>query len=371
MTTHSCYRFSAPRHRTGAVALKPPFDEPLITMGVGYLPLLLKDLIILSFTAGRLAAFNQINGQERWTLSLSAPYEAALPFPGSALFNGTDLIVSDRDGLIIVDPDSGMVRERGEVREINVKNAAPMSDGLIAAYREGNSHRVGFFLSSSPARPVWSVSTALPIEPISVRDNFCCFAPTLDEVVALNSDNGAELWRFPVGELGMFTDDLGRTRKGEIASECILWKDLTIFGVRGNRVIALDVQSGQIRWNCPIEALTPSNLTLDASGVLHLLAPERYYRIEAATGDILTCFDVEEDIDKLSAFPLSHMDTSTTHVFCAGISGIVFAMAQVNGKVSWTYRAEVGAPFSHYPLVDNNCLYYLDGKGVLMTFPKG
>jgi outer membrane protein assembly factor BamB len=370
MTSHLCYRFSATRHRDRQVKLEPSFSEPMLTMGVGYLPVLAEDMIILSFTAGRIAAFNRDDLRELWSFQMNSGYEAAISSPGSVLFNGNDLVVSGRDQLMVLHPRTGQLREQAAITEINIHNASPVPDGVIAAYREGDAYGIGFFQSAKPSTPVWTVRAALPLGAISTLGEVCCFAPTLDELVAVKAQDGTGLWKTSVAELGTFEDDLGRKRKGEIASEPILWNDLVIVGVRGNRVIALEVQSGKVRWNCNVDALVPSNLTLDADGVLHLLSPVRYYRIQAASGEILTSFDVEDELAAVPAFPLSHLDTSATHIYCAGLSGTVFAMSQSTGKVVWKHDSEAGAPFSHYPLVDDDCLYFLDGQNTLLTFPR-
>jgi outer membrane protein assembly factor BamB len=370
MTSHLCYRFSSARRRETESALAPPFADPIITPGVGYLPLLLGEMIVVSFTDGRVTAFDKRSGSVLWNMTLRAPYEAALPFPGAALFNGTDLAVSDGNDLVIVDPQSGALRDRHTVTEINLKNAAPMPDGLIAAYREGETYNVGRFRSSAWGGPAWTLTAALPVEPITALGKTCCYVGNLAEIVTVDAESGAERWRLSVKDLGAFEDDLGRARKGEIASDLILCNDLVIAGVRGNRVIALEAQSGRMRWDCAVDALTPSNLTLDAGGTLHLLGPLRYYRIEARTGRIITEIEVEEELAKQNVFLVSHLDTSTTHVFAAGLSGTIFAMEQSTGEVVWTHRVEAGAPFSHHPLVDDDCLYHLDGQGVLMTFSR-
>ena len=368
MTSHRCYRFSGSRHREAAVDLSPPFAEPEVLPGVGYLPLLLENLVIVSFLDGTVVAFEKGTRAVRWRFRLSAGYEAGLPYRGSLLFSGRQLMLSDGDDLVILDPSSGETQVREKIDEINMLNGAPLPDGFIATYKLGKSYQLGRFRSPDWNKPVWTRPVPLAVEPIAATRHVCCCHGESGELVSIDPESGSERWRVSVSEQGAFVDDLGRPRKGEIAGDLILWKDLLITGMRGNRVIALEAASGNLRWSLPVDCLTPSNLTLDASGVLHLLAPSRYYRIDAGNGKMIAEVDVESVLEQHKLFMIGHLDVSATHVFAADLHGTLFALEQESGKVSWKSDLETEIPFNNYPLLADDRMYHLDGEGVLRTF---
>jgi len=368
MTRHHCYRFSGSRHRESAVDLSPPFAKPELLAGVGYLPLLLENLVIISFLDGSVVAYEKGTRAVRWRFRLNAGYEAGLPFLGSLLFNGKQLILSDGGDLVILDPTSGELQVREKIDEINLRNGSPLPDGFIATYRMGESYHLGRFRSPDWNKPVWTLPVPLAVEPIAASRQVCCCHGELGEIISVDPDSGTERWRLSVKEQGAFVDDLGRTRKGEIASDLILWKDIVIAGVRGNRVIALDGRSGSLRWSVAVDSLTPSNLTLDASGILHLLAPSRYYQIDARDGKIASDVNVEASLEQHKLFAVGHLDVSTTYVFAADLHGTLFALEQASGKVTLKFVLGTQVPFSNYPLLADDRMYHLDGAGVLRTF---
>jgi outer membrane protein assembly factor BamB len=190
----------------------------------------------------------------------------------------------------------------------------------------------------------------------------------LGEIVSVDPNSGYERWRLSVKETGAFVDDLGRPRKGEVASDILLWKDLVIFGVRGNHIMAVEGHSGRLHWNVTVDSLTPSNLTLDARGVLHLLTDSRYYRIHAQDGKMISEIDIEAALKEHGLLAICHIDVSTTHVFAGDLYGTLFALDQTNGKVAWKFFFGNRVPFGNYPLVADDRIYHLDGAGELRTF---
>lgn len=368
MTRHHCYRFSGLRHREAAVDLSPPFVEPELLAGVGYLPLLLENIVLISFLNGSVVAYEKGTRAVLWRFRLKGSYETGLPFYGSQLFNGKHLIVSDCGDLVVLDPKSGELQAREKIDEINLQNGAPLPDGFIATYKMGKGYHLGRFRSPEWGKPLWTRPVPLAMEAIAATRQVCCCHGELGEVVSVDPESGNERWRVSVREQGAFVDDLARPRKGEIAGDLILWKDLMITGVRGNRVIALEAGTGKVCWSVAVDCLTPSNLTLDASGVLHLLAPSRYYRINARDGKMITELDVERPLQQHKLFMIGHLDVSATHVFAADLKGTLFALEQASGKVSWTSDLGTQVPFSNYPLLADDRIYHLDGAGILRTF---
>jgi len=368
VTRHHCYRFTGSRHRDAAVDLSPPFAEPDLLAGVGYLPLLLENMVVISFLNGGLAAYEKGTRAVRWRLQLKARYEASLPFYGFPLFNGKQLLVSDGGDLVVLDPKSGELQAREKIDEINLRTGAPLPDGFIATYKMGKAYHLGRFRSPEWGQPVWTRPVPLAVEAIAATRQVCCCHGQLGEVVSVDPESGSERWRVSVREQGSFVDDLGRPRKGEIAGDLILWNDVVITGVRGNRVIALEARTGHLRWSVAVDSLTPSNLTLDASGVLHLLAPSRYYQIDARDGKIIAEVGVESALEQHKLFMIGHLDVSATHVFAADLNGTLFALERASGRVSWKFDLGAQVPFSNHPLLADDRVYHLDGAGVLRTF---
>lgn len=111
-------------------------------------------------------------------------------------------------------------------------------------------------------------------------------------------------------------------------------------------LVAFDY-AGQRVWTLPLgDAVFSVAL---AGEMLHMVSPERYLQVAAATGRILSELDMEEAVhdDLLQV----HSATVVGDVlFAADLSGLVFALDLTSRSIPWTFRARdripAGCPLS-------------------------
>lgn len=366
--THFCDRFASTRHGPEASALAPPFSAPDVLKSVGYLPVLVDDLAVVSHTYGEVAGYDAATLVERWRFPLKTPYQRSLPYRGAVAFDGTNLLVNDGGELVVLKVADGRPQGRYRIPEFDLQNGVPLSKGLVTpSYRE-RKFTIGLYPAGDYDHAAWTVPTFAPTRPAAATDAICVFPRTRSELVAVEIASGTELWSHSVAELGGWEDASGSRVRGDLAAAPIITDSLVITGVTGNRVLALRLSDGTVVWQREVDVLTPSNLTLDAGGTLHLPGHPTYYQFEAATGQVIAHLDVKSHLEAIGITLLNQADVSTTHVFSSGSNGLLFAMDRATGLIAWSWHTKGQPAVTLYPIAAEGILWYLDGSGNLLHF---
>lgn len=134
----------------------------------------------------------------------------------------------------------------------------------------------------------------------------------------------------------------------------VVRRGLVAFGYAGQRV-----------WTLPLgDAVFSVAL---AGEMLHMVSPERYLQVSAATGRVLSELDMEE----AAHGELLQVHSATvvgTVLFAADLSGLVFGLDLSSRRISWTFRARDRMPAGCPLCVGEGQLWAMDLSGEVYGF---
>ena len=306
--------------------------------------------------------------------------------------NGWD--ASDPFTLTVIDPASGDIRQtmRGEAR---AEIVTVIGDLCIVSETWG-AHRVLAYSEASPD-PIWTIPD--PSAWFFGADATTLFAGRFDvgmagntgvtyqQIVAIDAQSGAELWRFPEGAAyqnalltllyeyaadGMvFVQDpgTGRVQRIDSTSGAPLWSgpatsggtgvkataDGLVFADDGAAVYAMDANTGQERWRMPVLEASGATVfrTIRATGG-HLFVevgfpepmapperdvPTRLIALDTATGMVRWQFPADSTV-----LPAAVSLGADTNLVLVKSGGTVTALDPGTGTAAW--RTDV-TPFMH------------------------
>lgn len=312
------------------------------------------------------------------------------------------------------------------------------SGSIVVASHDGIVQR----LNADTGKKEWQVKTGLPISGGAAMDNGQVFLGTLSgDAVALSAEDGSELWRTPLsseilsaprsngdfvvvhcydGRIYGLRHDTGEqvwehetqnprlTLRG--SSSPLMLEDLAIIGTAGGKMIALDAETGILRWEQRIALAQGRSeiermVDIDAKPVLDggLLFTVSYQGrvvvLDGATGRILWRKDassyvglatgfgnlyVAEADGKLSAYKvndgslqwqledlswrkLSAPATIGPYVAVADFDGYIHLISQIDGQIAGRERIDgsgVRAPLLRY----RDSLLAFSNKGKLVSY---
>lgn len=178
------------------------------------------------------------------------------------------------------------------------------------------------------------------------------------ELVRRDARTAAVIWRKelllgPDGESGV-ADTSGSPVAGPGLILPVLGQGLVAFGPAGQRV-----------WTLPLGDAVFS--VAPDGDVLHLVSPQRYIQVAAATGRVLR----ELDLEQAGAGELLQVHSATvvgSVLFAADLSGLVFALDLSSWSVCWTLRARDRIPAGCPPSVGDGQLWAMDQNGDVYGF---
>jgi outer membrane protein assembly factor BamB len=148
------------------------------------------------------------------------------------------------------------------------------------------------------------------------------------------------------------------------ASGCLVAGPGLILPIVRRGLVAFDY-AGQRVWTLPLgDAVFSVAL---AGDMLHMVSPERYLRVAAATGRVLSELDMEE---------AAHGELLQVHsatvlgdvLFAADLSGLVFALDLSTRSIPWTFRARARIPAGCPLSVGDGQLWAIDLNGGVYGF---
>ena len=355
------------RYRPEIVTLAPPFRDPVILASVGYLPVFADGVLVVSHTSGEVVGYDPERLDPLWRFALKSAYERSMPYRGALIRHGPRLFVNDDGELAVLEAATGRSLGRYLIPELDLRHGVAVRAGLITLSQGEGRMTLGLYPESDYERAVWNLSPVAATPLVCSSDSICVYARNRRELAAVTVETGKPLWNFSVAELGAWEDASGEAVRGSIAGTPIMTERRLIAGVTGHRIIALDLDTGALAWQCEVDVLTPSNLTYGGQGTLHALGHPTYYRIDVATGK-MAAVDVRNELERIGVTLLNQLDLSTTHLYASGMSGPLFAMDRTTNAVTWTWPVKGRLDAALYPLVTERHLWFLDPDSNLLRF---
>ncbi len=175
------------------------------------------------------------------------------------------------------------------------------------------------------------------------------FIGTADnQVIALDADDGTELWRFLTGH-----SIWGRPS----------YKEGTLFVASLDRnVYALDAETGRQLWVTELGGAIASSVVVDTNLVYVTSFDQKMHALDRATGDI--AWSVEA-----TAWIWGAPVMRDGVVYFADAAGVVYAVDAQNGRVLWSISVEGNVQTT--PAFANNVLYVVSDKDLESKEPKG
>jgi outer membrane protein assembly factor BamB len=311
--------------RTGEMAGPGPSGTPTIAWQFdaegpfANSPVVADGIVYAASGEGTVHALDLATGTERWTVSIDALVSA------SPLLAGGLVIVGDEDGIVhALKAGGGEAAWTAETDGGAITGSpATIGDDLIVATNGTHAYR----LVAATGEVKWSIDVGGGSRRSVTADDETAYLGIDGEMVAIDLDDGAELWRTTVAETG----DVGTPT---IAGDLVY----AATGISGEPedygIAAVDRTTGAVRWRyaSPIQEVIYTPAVVD--GRAFVLGHDRQVvAMDAATGASIwtRTFDTE-----LEALPSVVGDT----VFVIANDGLAAALDVATGEMRWSVPIE-------------------------------
>jgi outer membrane protein assembly factor BamB len=363
-----CYDFSAARYRAEPVRLAPPLravcDTPID--GVGYLPLFAHGRLFFAYKRGVIGARDAESLRTLWEYDFGTRFAPLASKSGASLLVGDTLVVATDDALVLLDTETGTMRERQPMTDFDLWGAAIVGKVLVGQHWDHGRQLAAYDLEKS--RLVWQrpigVDNALLASDVGVvcRLEAGAFA-------AVDLASGADRWTYPVAELGRYLDARGATVNGEAMGRPIIFDGAMIGSVIGHHVIAIDLASGTPRWTTRLEIVNTTNLSCSASGEIIVIGDRSLHTLDARTGAMRGQLDLSAALDAADvAGPFSRPGITDEYFYCGDYRGSLIAIERRRGTIEWKTKCRARVPGGYAPLVIDKRLYAVDLRGNFYAF---
>ncbi len=258
----------------------------------------------------------------------------------------------------------------GEVKALRVKDgrirwshpagakiySTPATDGkrVIAVSADGMVRA----LSLKNGRVLWSYDTRQPVVASPVTDGQKVFiAGSSGRCVALDISDGTPLWSY--GNI-----------EGFVETRPLICKGMLIFGTWGNRIYALDTESGEPRWvwdsGYANRMLSPAAAVPVAVGErLFVVSPDRKMTsINLLTGETIW----RSDLGGVTVRESMGLSADSTMVLAKAMNGEVIGVSTTadEPEVVWRTRFDIGYDIAPATLTERDGIIFIPSdKGVI------
>ena len=177
-------------------------------------------------------------------------------------------------------------------------------------------------LELKTGRPVWNTDTGALTAPPLVHAGWL-IAATPGAVGAFRAADGAAVWR---------------RESGPIEMRPAIDGDLLFLPLMDRRVVALELPSGNPRWETPLGGEPGEPLAIGGK-VYVTAADKRFYALDADSGDV-------DWPMRIGAAPRGRAAADDAHVYLVAMDNILRALDRGNGAIEWKkslpYRPSAG-----------------------------
>jgi outer membrane protein assembly factor BamB len=319
----------------------PAFDPPEPVSGVDGLRCMLTPVpvpagVLLPLQDGELLC-RETSGVTRWQIHAFPPGPAPAASASLRRIGPSAVVLDDADQWTCAGLDTGEIlwgpvpfgasRLARQGDDQQYWNHVPVKDGYVLASLNprsgvirvaGRCERLGYVLLAASGA-------------VLVLDG--------NDLVRRDARTAGVIWR---KELLLDAD----SESAADASRALVAGPGLILPVVRRGLVAFDY-AGQRVWTLPLGDAVFS--VAPDGDVLHLVSPQQYLQVAAATGRVLS----ELDMEQAGAGELLQVHSATvvgSVLFAADLSGLIFALDLASRSVSWTFRARdripAGCPLS-------------------------
>jgi outer membrane protein assembly factor BamB len=187
-------------------------------------------------------------------------------------------------------------------------------------------------------------------------------------LAAFDIATGDQAWERSFATIGRARDATGIEPDGWPVGAMACSDDLLIVPVASRRVVALDLASGEARWQADIRCPTPNTLVVEPAGRVFVFDTRGFFEIDARTGRIVREANPRGELRKHNLAMFTATETTERFLYACDVNGTLFALDKTLATVTWTYglRASVNMPTG--PVVADGLLYQLTSDGELAVF---
>lgn len=316
--------------RTGEMAGPGPSGTPAIAWQFdaegpfANSPVVADGIVYAASGDGTVHALDLATGSERWAVSIEAPVSA------SPLLAGGLVVIGDENGTLhALTATNGEAAWTAETDGGAITGSpATIGDDLIVATNGTHAYR----FDTATGEILWSIDVGGGSRRSVTADDETAYLGIDGEMVAIDLDDGAELWRTTVAKTG----DVGTPT---IAGDLVY----AATGISGepedHGIAAVDKSNGTVLWRyaSPIQEVVYTPAVVD--GRAFVLGHDRQVvAMDAATGASLWTRTFEQELE---ALPSVVGDT----VFVIANDGPAAALDVATGDLRWSVPIE-GAAFA-------------------------
>jgi len=374
MTDYLHYRFTPERRRMQADSLAPPLRrlEKWAFESVGYPPKIAAGKVFLSFLDGRLAAFEEGSAKLLWNFHLPRGHQDNFKNNSDLLISGNSLLTRLDREMFILDTLTGKLRDHFTVPEFDARSAVLQENRLFGIYVDGEDDEepIYCFAYDLECRDfAWKHAIELIPKSLTMSVHRIFLSNKKGYFTCLSAETGAQIWTTSLQEIGKYLDIDRTIRYGDVTGVPLLWGDLVIVPVEGYHVIALDQETGAVRWSQSLDIDDPRNLAYSPDGFLSVGDCEIFVNLDVATGHIFSQMSIGTVLHPYGGPLLTQMDVTDRFAYFSTIhNGILIALDRWSGEIPWTFQCATAVPFDNAPVVVHGCLYLLDEDQNLYVF---
>jgi outer membrane protein assembly factor BamB len=305
-------------------------------------PLLASGAILAVDRARGLLALDAVSGHERWHVRTT-------PGWGDCVVDSGQVLATLSPGrLAVIEAHTGTVLDEAAVEGLLLADSFA-SDGRIVGKLSGGD--LGAWDVGRRAFAWRRPSDAAVPFPVAAGDGVLCFA-SRDGFAACDLLGGTDLWRVPFGT-------------SEPSTHPIVYSGVMYGGLTGGRVVAVDVGTGESRWQTNVGWSAGVQIDMLAGRALVVVAGLELISLDPGSGAVLGRGTIRhgEGIAGPTVGRPGPISVSRDHVWSVDSGGHLLALDPGSGLVA--FYAELGAIVVEPPLIGDGAVFVVDFDGGL------
>jgi outer membrane protein assembly factor BamB len=301
---------------------------------------------------------------------LPGNYVVTSPQQGALLADDSLLLIQYEGQLLLIDPDTGQVRQRQATPPFHLQQGVLVDGKLLATFPEGQKEYCAAYHVES-AEVLWRNEVPeARLAYLTVADGVVGFTvENLGAYVGVDLATGRVRWRVDVKHIGRHCHPIGGDRAGEVAGVAPARDGLIVLPVRAGHLLGVDIQTGHLRWDCPTKISSPGSLAFDAHGCLHCMDYAHHVGIDAASGEMLFERDIQQQLQQQAVHTLGKIGVADRIIYSYDVfNGRAIALDPRTNEICWTFASQAPIPADRPPVLVGGRLYLLDAHGNLYVF---
>jgi len=296
-------------------------------------------------------AINLSNGSEKWRFPAEADRAISFFAPPSLTLDGQVLVGGYNNTLYSLDSENGQEKWKFQgAKDRFIGSPLVTPDSIFAPAADGNLYALDL---TGNLKWTFTTQAANWAKPSCDPECTCIFLPSMDHrLYSIDARDGNMLWK---------TDDLG----GSIVGSPTLGPDnLVVVGTFASEVVAIDRQSGEVRWRAPTSGWIWGGPIFYEDRLYFGDLKGTFYALDANSGEL--AWQLKPD-GPISETPLVWQDT----LYISTEVGTLYAV-DLDGNIRWNkpiggklYTSAVGSGdlILVSPLGSKELLFALDSNG--------